>query len=397
MNIVLGVSGSISAYRAADLSRELMRNGHTVRVCLTDAAQNFVSAVLFETLTSQPCLTDAFEEPVAGRMAHIDWARQADLVLIAPATANTINKIAQGIGDDMLSTIALVTTKPMVIAPAMNPQMFTNETVQASLATLVSRGATIVEPTDGDVACGEHGQGKLASIETIVAAVDDVLFASSLLAGKRVLITSGPTQEPIDAVRYLSNRSSGKMGSALARAAMQMGATVTVVAGPQVEPLPLGAIVHSVRTAMEMHDATLKLALDADLVFGVAAVADYRVANPAAGKLRRDGSSLNLELVSNPDILAAVANSESKAVVVGFAAEPSNDTMIAQEKIRTKGLFAIAANDISNAEIGFGSDQNRLQLVFADGKSADSGIRSKFQCSIWLLTEIGNRLRTKVD
>lgn len=392
MNILLGVSGSISAYRAADLSRELMRHGHTVRVCLTDAAQNFVSAVLFETLTGQPCLIDTFEEPTPGRMAHIDWARQADLIVIAPATANTINKIANGIGDDMLSTIALVTTKPMVIAPAMNPQMFLNDTVRKSLEALALRGATIVEPTEGDVACGENGQGKLASISTIVSAVEDVLFSSALLAGKKVLITSGPTQEPIDSVRYVSNRSSGKMGSAVAKAALQMGASVTVVAGPQLEPLPIGATVRSVMTAQEMHDVALGIAKDFDLIIGVAAVADYRVANPKTGKIRRDGESLSLDLVPNPDIIAALAAVAKKAVVIGFAAEPSSDTVIAQEKIARKGLFAIAANDISNDGTTFGSDNNKLTLIFADGTLVDSGIQSKFQCAIWLLQQVARKI-----
>ena len=393
MNILLGVSGSISAYRAADLARELMRHGHIVRVCLTDAAQNFVSAVLFETLTGQPCLVDTFEEPTVGRMAHIDWARQADLVLIAPATANTINKIANGIADDMLSTIALVTTRPMVLAPAMNPQMFLNSTVRASLAALVSQGATVVEPTEGDVACGENGQGKLASIATIVEVVQEVLFSSSLLAGKKVLITSGPTQEPIDSVRYISNRSSGKMGAALARAALQMGAQVTVVAGPQVEPLPLGATVRSVLTAQEMHDEAMALAPSFDLIFGVAAVADYRVADPKTGKIRRDGNSLSLQLIPNPDIIASLASVAKNAVVIGFAAEPTSDLAIAQSKIARKGLFAIAANDISDKETTFGSDQNRLSLIFADGSVSQSNLMSKFQCSVWLLGEVGSRLK----
>ena len=388
MNILLGISGSISAYRAADLARELMRQGHVVRTCLTDSAQNFVSAVLFETLTGQPCLTDTFEEPTPGRMAHIDWARQADLILIAPATANTINKIAHGIGDDMLTTIALVTTRPMILAPAMNPQMYANDTVQTSLKSLIERGATVVEPTDGDVACGENGQGKLASISAIVEACQEVLFESQQLSGKRVLITSGPTQEPIDAVRYISNHSSGKMGSALARAALQMGATVTVIAGPQQEPLPIAATVKKVKTAQEMHDVAIKLAPDFDLIFGVAAVADYRIKTPTVGKIRRTDESLNLELVPNPDIIASIAKVAPMAMVVGFAAEPSNNIKIAQEKIAQKGLFAIAANDISNASTSFGSDHNLLKLIFADGTIVDSGLRSKFQCALWLLDEV---------
>ncbi len=392
MNIVLGVSGSIAAYRAADLARELMRAGHTVRVCLTDAAQNFVSTVLFETLTGQPCLVDTFQEPIPGRMAHIDWARQADAIVIAPATANTINKIAQGIGDNMLTTLMLVTTKPVLIAPAMNPNMYLDDTVQASISLLKSRGVEFIEPTEGDVACGEHGQGKLASIPAIVAATQELLTSSDLLSGVRVLITSGPTQEPIDAVRYISNRSSGKMGAAVAKAALRLGATVTVVSGPQDAPLPLGATVVPVRTAAEMHGEVLSLAPDFDWIIGVAAVADYHVENPDPGKMRRNPDGIQLSLAPNPDIIADAARANPKATVIGFAAEPSQDPSIAQEKISRKGLFAIAANDISNSEIGFSSDNNRLNLIFADGSSVDSGVHSKFQVATWLLREIRARL-----
>ena len=391
MNILLGVSGSVSAYRAADLSRELMRAGHTVRVCLTDAAQNFVSAVLFETLTGQPCLTDTFEEPTIGRMAHIDWARQADLVLIAPATANTINKLAVGVGDDMLTTLALVTQRPIVIAPAMNPDMYAHDTTQKSLATLIARGATLVEPTEGDVASGEIGQGKLAAISSIVEAVEDRLFSSNILKGKRVLITSGPTQELIDSVRYISNHSSGKMGAAVARAAMQMGAEVTVIAGPQATVLPLGVTVRPVNTALEMHKEAIELAPKCDIFVGVAAVADYHVTHPTLGKLRRSDEPLKIELTPNPDIIAAVAKVATNARIIGFAAEPTSNVDIAKEKIARKGLYAIAANDISNEALGFGSDNNQLKLVFADGRLLDSGIRSKFQCALWLLNEIASQ------
>jgi phosphopantothenoylcysteine decarboxylase/phosphopantothenate--cysteine ligase len=316
--------------------------------------------------------------------------RQGDLVLIAPATANTINKIANGIGDDMLTTIALVSQRPMVLAPAMNPDMYANDTVRASIKLLMDRGVTIVEPTEGDVASGETGQGKLAQISAIIEATEDVLFSSSALKGKRVLITSGPTQEPIDSVRYISNHSSGKMGSAVARAALQMGAKVTVVAGPQIEPLPLGATVFSVKTAVEMHTIAIELAPKFDIIIGVAAVADYRVSNPTSGKLRRSNEKLTLELTPNPDIIASVAEVAQKARVIGFAAEPTSGVDIAKDKIARKGLFAIAANDVSNEALSFGSDLNQLKLVFADGTVLDSGVLSKFRCALWLLEKIAN-------
>ena len=388
MNIVLGVSGSIAAYRAADLARELMRNGWTVRVCLTDAAQKFVTAALFETLTGQPCLTDTFEEPQVGRMAHIDWARQADMILVAPATANTINKLAAGIGDDMLTTIVLASTCPLVVAPAMNPQMYANEVTQESLRQLASRATAIVEPQEGDVACGEHGQGKLAPNDQIIATVCAVAQRNKVLSGKHVVITSGPTQEPIDEVRYLTNRSSGKMGSALARAALLLGARVTVVSGPVQVPYPLQATVVRVRDAVQMLEATMQAASEADIVIGAAAVADYRPADPVLGKVRRGSEPITLTLVPNPDIIVQISRKYPSARVVGFAAEPTSDLTVAREKLVRKGVFAIAANDVSQPGIGFESENNELVLVTHDGVAQSSGKRSKLECALWLLERI---------
>ena len=383
--IVLGVSGSVAAYRAADLARELMRAGHTVRVCLTDGAKRFVTAALFEALTGEPALEGAFEEPVAGRMAHIDWARAADVVVVAPATANTLARLAHGIGDDMLTTLVLASAAPLVLAPAMNPHMLANEATAASLRILEAR-ATLVAPDEGDVACGENGRGKLASVARIAAAVESVLTDRARLAGRRVLITSGPTQEPLDAVRFLTNRSSGKMGSALARAALLMGAEVTVVAGPSAAAYPLGARVVRVRTAREMLDAAL--AHGGDLIVAAAAVADYRPAAPFEGKMRRGEGALHVELTPNPDVVAALAARYPSATVVGFAAEPTPDLAVAREKLRRKGLFAIAANDVSDASIGFDSDDNALRLVMRDGEVRESGRRSKLACARWLLEQV---------
>lgn len=385
-NLVLGVSGSIAAYRAADLARDLMRAGFTVRVCLTDAAQKFVTPILFETLTGQPCLQDTFEEPERGRMAHLDWARQADLLLLAPASANTINKIANGMADDMLSTIALAFEGPMVVAPAMNPAMYLHPETQASIAKLAARATTIVEPIEGDVVAGEHGQGKLALNDKIVDACLGIQAASKVLQGKKVLITSGPTQEPIDDVRYVTNRSSGKMGAALAQAALLMGAEVTVVAGPSSAVYPRNAVKIHVRTAEQMLNACLKEVGDADLVIGAAAVADYRIENPVSGKIRRSSDHLNLELVPNPDIIAGLAKSGKRTI--GFAAEPSIDLEIAQQKLARKGLFAIAHNDFSNPQIGFESDLNKVTLIQVDGKQVESPLASKLQVALWLLEKV---------
>ncbi|MBX3118487.1 MAG: bifunctional phosphopantothenoylcysteine decarboxylase/phosphopantothenate--cysteine ligase CoaBC [Fimbriimonadaceae bacterium] len=388
-NLVLGVSGSVAAYRAADLARELMRAGFTVRVCLTDAAQNFVTPALFETLTGQPCLIDTFEEPERGRMAHIDWAREAAVLVIAPASANTINKIAHGIGDDMLTTLALVFEGPMVIAPAMNPSMYANENTQESARRLEAKGAFFVEPTEGDVIVGETGLGKLASTATITETVLTVANRTQALKGKRVLITSGPTQEPIDDVRFLSNRSSGKMGIALAKAALLMGAEVTLVTGPTAQAVPLRAVVRRVHTAQEMLAEASSFASDADLIIGAAAVADYHPVERIVGKRRSTMENWSLELTPNPDIIAALSKlSKPGSMVIGFAAEPTGDLSVARAKLAKKGLHAIAHNDVSKEGIGFESDENELTLIWPEGEMLSSGRLSKLGCALWLLGQL---------
>lgn len=390
--IVLGVCGSVAAYRAADLARDLMRVGHEVRVCLTDAAQNFVTPLLFETLTGTPCLIDAFDEPERGRMAHLDWARQADLLLIAPASANTINRIAAGEGSDMLTTLALAYTGRIVVAPAMNPAMLSHPATQASLARLAERGAVIVDPIEGDVVSGETGAGKLAKNETILEVCLAILSINSSLAGKKVLITSGPTHEPIDDVRFIGNRSSGKMGFALARAAQMMGAEVTLVTGPTSQVPPANIRVMRVTTADEMLAAVTSECRDAKLIIGAAAVADFRPARKVSGKIRRGDSGMSLELVPNPDIIAEAAKLAPQAMVVAFAAEPTADTSVAREKMAKKGVAAIAYNNISRADIGFESDQNELILFWREGGQEESGLKSKLSCGIWLLEHLSQKL-----
>lgn len=386
-SIILGVSGSIAAYRACDLARDLMRMGHEVRVCLTDSAQRFVSVALFEALTGQPCLQDVFEEPERGRMAHIDWARKADLLIIAPATANTLANLAYGKGEDMLSAIALVSVSNLLIAPAMNPSMFTAQSTQTSISILRARGAVFVEPQEGDVACGETGQGKLAANEEILKAAEGLLVRSNALSRQRILITSGPTREPIDPVRFLSNRSSGKMGAALARAALQMGADVTVITGPTHESFPPQVRVIRVETALQMLSAAKPHAETADWIIGAAAVADYRPAEAAQSKIRRSSEPIQLNLVPNPDVIAELAK-VTKGKVVGFAAEPSTDPAEARAKITRKGLYAIALNDISNPSVGFDSDQNQLILLSRDREPIASGTQSKLNCAIWLFDNL---------
>jgi phosphopantothenoylcysteine decarboxylase/phosphopantothenate--cysteine ligase len=292
----------------------------------------------------------------------------------------------------MLTTLALAYTGPIIIAPAMNPSMYLHEPVQEALKTLAERGAIIIEPKEGDVACGEHGQGKLAATPHIVEEVLAVAARSQLLKGKHVLITSGPTQEPIDEVRYLTNRSSGRMGAALARAALLMGARVTVVTGPTSVPVPLAATVVRVHTAIEMLEACNEPAKTTDWIIGAAAVADFRPKLRAPGKIRRGESPGHIDLVENPDVIGSLAKIvKPGARVVGFAAEPTSETETAKEKIARKSLWAIAMNDISRKDVGFESGDNELTLIDSSGDMVHSGKRTKLACALWLLEQLASK------
>lgn len=363
-----------------------MRAGYSVRVCLTESAEKFVSRTLFESLTGQPCLVDVFEEPIAGRMAHIDWARAAKLLLMAPATADVIVKLAYGIANDMVTTIALAHDGLLIVAPAMNPTMYSSDRVQRALEMLKRRGAMIVSPADGDVACGENGQGKLASIESIVQSVVQASQQSELLIGKRILITSGPTREPIDAVRFLSNRSSGRMGAALAQASIMMGGDVTVISGPVHVKYPPNAVVISVETAEQMLVAAQSHSSDADVIIGAAAVADYRPESASTQKIRRSEEPLELKLVPNPDIVQALAaGKKASAIIIGFAAETEESVKGGEVKLAKKKLDLIAINRVDIPNQGFESDDNVMTVVKSNGDSISIGPASKLQCAIELL------------
>ncbi len=366
--VILGVTGSVAAYRSADIARDLMREGYEVRVCLTRSAKQFVTPTLFEALTGQPCLVDIFDEPVRGEMAHITWARDAKLVLVCPATANAITTIANGQSQDMLTTIISATNAQLIIAPAMNPQMYAQESLQTAIKTLKQRGMIFIEPSEGDVACGEHGQGKLASSTKIVETVKQAVYASQLLTGMNVLISAGPTQEPIDSVRYISNRSSGKMGYALADMAQKMGANVTLISGPThlISP-PLIKTIH-VTTAEDMKQACLMSAKEADLFISSAAVADIRLQSASPQKLKKEELQV-LRFEQTPDILKEIHSAIPQLPLVGFAAETENWEKNALNKMKSKNLFAIAVNDVSRQDVGFNSDENELTVFFNDETS----------------------------
>ena len=357
--IVLGVTGGIAAYKAAELVRLLGRQGADVQVAMTDGARHFVTATTFQALSGKPVFTDQWDARMPNAMAHIDLSRQADLILVAQASADFLARIAHGLADDLLTTMVLARDCPLLVAPAMNRQMWESPATRRNVAQLQADGVGLLGPACGEQACGEVGAGRMLEPEEILEEVI-AFFTPKLLAGKKVLITAGPTFEAIDPVRGITNLSSGRMGYAVARAARQAGAAVTLVSGPVGFAAPQGVDRISVHSALDMHAAVMARAAAADIFIGVAAVADYRVANAAEHKLKKDtGGILPIELVENPDILAEVAALPGGPFCVGFAAESRNLEEYAQAKRRKKNIPLIAGNLIQD---GFGGDDNRLVL-----------------------------------
>ena len=362
--IVLGVTGGIAAYKAAELVRLLGKQGADVQVAMTQGAAHFVTATTFQALSGKPVFADQWDERMPNAMAHIDLSRQADLILVAPASADFLARCAHGFANDLLATMVLARDCPMLVAPAMNRQMWENPATQRNIASLQRDGVQIIGPASGEQACGEVGLGRMLEPEEIVEEVV-AFFVPKVLAGKKVLITAGPTFEAIDPVRGITNLSSGRMGYALARAARQAGATVSLVSGPVRFSAPQGVDRNNVRSALEMHAAVMQRAVQADIFIAVAAVADYSVANTADHKLKKDkGGIPSIELIENPDILAEVAALKNGPFCVGFAAESQNLEAYAQAKRRKKTIPLIAGNLIQD---GFGGDDNRLVLFDDSG------------------------------
>jgi phosphopantothenoylcysteine decarboxylase/phosphopantothenate--cysteine ligase len=360
--LVLGVTGSIAAYKAVVLLRELTRLGATVTVCLTDHAREFVGALTFRTLSGRPVLTDLFDPGGPEAVEHVALAERAAAVIVAPATANLLAKAAHGIADDVLTTMLLAARSPVLMVPAMDGGMWEHPAVQASVAILRQRNVTVLEPEVGALASGLHGRGRFPETGPIVETLLRLLTPVRDLAGDRVLVTAGPTREPIDPVRYLSNRSSGKMGYALAAAALRRGAAVALVSGPTVIAPPSGVTFVPVETAEEMREAVLQHLPGASIVIKAAAVADYRVKAPAATKIKGK-QDLTLALTPNPDILQEVAGRRTGALVVGFAAETHDVARHARAKLEAKGVDVLVANDVSRPGIGFESDENEVLLI----------------------------------
>jgi len=370
-NIVLGVTGGIACYKAVDLASKLVQAGATVDVIMTEGATAFVTPLPFQTITKRPVSIDMFQLLRDIDMAHISLSARADALVIAPATANTIAKIAHGLADNLLTSTVLATTAPLVVAPAMDADMWANPVTAENVETLRRRGATIVGPGEGRLASGRIGAGRLVSTEEIMAAIRQALGRHGPLAGLRVVVSAGGTQEPLDPVRHLGNRSSGRMGYALAEAARDYGARVTLVTAPTGLPSVYGVETVPVRTAAEMHDAIIARLDETDVLLMAAAVADYRPARMAEQKIKKQDGALTLELERTVDILAAVAErragSRDDKVIVGFAAETENLLENARDKLVRKRLDLLVANDVSASDSGFEVATNRVTLLTPDG------------------------------
>jgi phosphopantothenoylcysteine decarboxylase / phosphopantothenate---cysteine ligase len=368
MKVALGVTGGIAAYKAAEIVRLFQDRGIRVQVIMTRAAQEFVRPLTFAALSGERVITGMFsggedhEPNISSAIEHIAVAQAIDALLVAPATADILAHFAQGVANDFLTTLYLATTAPVVVAPAMNVNMWNHPATQANLEILSKRGVKIVEPGSGYLACGMTGAGRLAENEAIVAATLEALGAAQDLSGETILITAGPTREKIDPVRYLTNRSSGRMGYALAEAALRRGARVMLVSGPTAISAPAAAELTRVESAEEMRDATLKFLPESTIVIMTAAVADYHAKNPSAQKIKRKGP-MSLDLEPTPDILKEIASEKTSQLVVGFGAETTNVLENARQKLAAKNVDMIVVNDVSREGVGFDSDRNAVTIL----------------------------------
>lgn len=383
--IVLGVCGSIASYKAADLASKLTQAGADVDVILTDAAQQFVSSLTFRSLTLRDVFTNMFDTHSSAAEQHVELARAADAVLVAPASATTIARLAHGLADDMLALTVLATAAPVIVAPAMDGQMWEHAATRANVETLRKRGVVFVGPEQGRLASGRSGHGRLVDTDTLLGALRQTLGRRGDLAGRKIVVSAGGTHEPIDPVRFVGNRSSGKMGFAIAEAARDRGADVTLVSGPVTLATPYGVRRIDVTTTADMQAAMRQATADCQALIMAAAPADFRPANPADQKIKRTAEGIAVDLVPNEDIVAGL---HGDFIKVGFAAETQDILQNAQLKIAKKGLDLIAANDVTAADAGFSADTNRVSLIDADGKVESLPLLSKY--------DVGNRILDRV-
>jgi phosphopantothenoylcysteine decarboxylase/phosphopantothenate--cysteine ligase len=399
MRITLGVTGGVAAYKAAELVRRLQQEGFSVQVVMTRGAREFVTPLTFAALSGQKAITDLFADSSGGEanlesaIEHIAVAQRTDLLLVAPATADILAKFARGIADDFLTTLYLASTAPVVVAPAMNVNMWNHAATQENVKMLRARGVNVVDPAEGYLACGMTGAGRLAGQEAIVAAVREALKAQRDLDGETVLITAGPTCEDLDPVRYITNRSSGKMGYAVAEAAALRGAKVILVSGPTNLEAPAGVERIDVRTARDMHHAVVDRIGGASIAILAAAVADYRPIEQHAEKIKKDNAPLTVSFEPTPDILAEVAKNKGQKIIVGFAAETDRVAENARKKLSAKNADLIVANDVTAEGAGFDQDTNIVTLFSSDGRDLALPKMSKSEVAQRILDEV-LRLRT---
>ncbi|MGI6664109.1 MAG: bifunctional phosphopantothenoylcysteine decarboxylase/phosphopantothenate--cysteine ligase CoaBC [Christensenellaceae bacterium] len=386
-HIVVGVTGGIAAYKAAALVSGLKKAGAEVRVCMTENACQFVAPLTFETLSAAPVVTDTFTRERPYEVEHVSLGKWADMIVVAPATANIIAKAAQGIADDFLSTLLLAARAEVMFAPAMNTAMLHHPATEANMQTLGARGVYFIAPGTGMLACGDMGDGRMAEPEEIIAVIKHYFTAKNDFAGKRILVTAGPTRERIDDVRFLSNRSSGKMGYEMARAAARRGAEVTLISGPVDLVAPAGVTVVPVESAQEMYEACMARFDEMDIVIKAAAVADYTPEVKLDGKMKK-AEDFSLSLIRTADILRDMGEKKTHQILVGFAAETADLEKYAQEKVVKKNLDMIAANDVSRQDIGFGADENQMILYLKDGTKIELEKTTKAGIANRILDEI---------
>ncbi len=390
--ILVGVTGGIAAYKTAEVVSRLRKLQVQVHVAMTKSATEFITPLTLRSLSSNPVYLELFDEPKSWNVEHIALAGRVDAVVVAPATANILAKMAIGLADDFLSTVLLATRAPIFVAPAMNHAMYHHPATQANLALLKDRGIHVIGPDTGFQACGTEGDGRMSEPVEIVESIARFFAGSDWLKGKKALVTAGGTQEPLDPVRYLGNRSSGRMGYAIAQALKEAGAETTLVSAPTDLPTPDGVTRISVQTALEMYDEVLGLFPEMDVVIKAAAVADYRPAVEAEQKIKKTGTSRTLELIPNPDILAELGQKKTNQVLIGFAAETENLLANAQHKLQKKNVNLLVANDITKPGAGFGSPTNIVSFLFPDGRRIDLPQMSKLEVARHLIREIAKLL-----
>jgi phosphopantothenoylcysteine decarboxylase / phosphopantothenate---cysteine ligase len=393
--IVVGVTGGIAVYKAVDLVSRLRKLGADIHVIMTKSATQFVQPLTFREISGNPVVTDMWDEPKMWHVQHISLARKADLLAIVPATANIMGKIAHGIADDMLTTTVLATTAPVFLAPAMNTQMYKNPITQDNMHRLRSYGFRIMEPASGYLACGEEGMGRLPEPADIVDRIVAIMMAKRDFSGKTMLVTAAGTQEPIDPVRYIGNRSSGKMGYAIAQAARDRGARVILISGPTFLPQPHGIEFIAVQTAQEMKEAVLRYYGEVQVVIKAAAVADYRPQQAAEHKIKKLNSHMTIELEKNPDILWELGQKKQHQILVGFAAETQSLLENAREKLERKNLDMLVANDVTIAGAGFNTETNIVKLLLSGGAIEELPLLTKKEVAEIILDKIDVFLQRK--